>query len=223
MKTQMRTFSQRPNCTVAITKDDTLLNRERSDHLPKPLISPSGNRTMPSAPLKHPAALQGNDEKGVTSVVSIDGINIDMEAIENEISELYVQIKSVSATLKRTQAEVKTTRALLAERLYYLHEALASPGRGGKWTQRLKQMGVPHTTGDRLVAHHKTLLAPTRNQPTGLVSETTAGEIIALVKRMNPMLKAKLTSSVAIEWFVDEVRRVYMPSNDKDFGMLFAE
>ena len=75
-------------------------------------------------------------------------------------------------------------------------------------------MGVPHTTGNRLVARHKALLAQTRNQPTGLVRETTAGEIIALVKKMNPMLKAKLTSSVAIEWFVGEVRRVYtVPKN----------
>ena len=90
------------------------------------------------------------------------------------------------------------------------------PKRSGKWTQRLKQMGVPHTTGDRLVARHKTLLVPTRNQPTGLVSEITAGEIIALVKKMNPMLKGKLTSSVVIEWFVDEVRRVYMVTKNID-------
>ena len=60
-------------------------------------------------------------------------------------------------------------------------------------------MGVPHTTGDRLVARHKALLAQTRNQPTGLVSRITADEVIALVKRMNPILEAKLRSCAAIE------------------------
>ena len=130
-----------------------------------------------------------------------------IEVVEEEIAQLYVQSRNESTALRKGRKELQATRARLAERLYHLHEILSTPGRKGKWSERLEVLRIPHSTGDRLVASHRAILALDSNQPTGLISEPTVDDICRLFKKITPLRKSKLTTSAAVCWFRDEVDR----------------
>ena len=121
-------------------------------------------------------------------------------AVENSLSEeigaLWDEHVRVAGAKKATAQELRALRASLAEKLYEMKLLLSRPGRGGQWRGWLSTVGIPRSTGDRLVERHGESLGETaKNVPSESISPQQESE--RLVQSMMPRLRRSLTSKDA--------------------------
>jgi hypothetical protein len=78
--------------------------------------------------------------------------------VESRLSEevicLWGEHIRAAGQKKASAAELRVLRAQLAERLYQMKTLLSRPGRGGGWRSWRSTVGIPRSTGDRLVERH---------------------------------------------------------------------
>ncbi len=91
-----------------------------------------------------------DDKEKVTSGTKIPEDRRET-ALAGKIKELWSSQKMKGASLRRRRVELDTLRNSLAERLQTYKDLLARTGRGGKWTEFLRQANISRTMADRYV------------------------------------------------------------------------
>jgi hypothetical protein len=100
----------------------------------------------------------------------------------------------------------------LAERLHTYKDFLARTGRGGKWTEFLRQANISRTTADRYVEKWKLSTSPKpEKRPSGAFNEPSKEEIADVVKKLRPRLVRVLTTN-SVAQFLTELAAALQPS-----------
>jgi hypothetical protein len=134
-------------------------------------------------------------------------------ALSTEIVELWSSHKTKSSSLSDRRVELQTLRNTLGELLSSYKELLARTGRGGKWTEFLRQEKIPRATADRYVNRWKLSNSPQlENRLSESISEPTREEIVSLVKKLKPRLGRVLTTQDSVALFMAELTTALQPS-----------
>ena len=135
-------------------------------------------------------------------------------AFENEtvlsvkITTLWDRHVGLQRNAQGTREELREIRAGLGNALFGMKILLASPGRGGKWSEFLRQRNIARATGDRLVRAHQLSLRPP-NCLTDSISETPEMAARALIRKLWPRLRAVLTTHEHVFCFVRDLSALY--------------
>src|SRR5208283_273953 len=123
-----------------------------------------------------------------------------------EVAPLWGEHVRVAGARKSTTAELRLLRARLAERLYEMKALLCQPGRGGQWRGWLSTVGIPRSTGDRLVERHAEILGVTASN---LLTEAIAPEeqVEKLIQVIMPRLRQVLVNPEMAYQFVCALTR----------------
>jgi hypothetical protein len=133
-------------------------------------------------------------------------------ALANEIKELWSSQKRKGASLRRSRVELETLRSSLAERLHTYKDLLARTGRGGKWTEFLRQANISRTTADRYVEKWKLSTSPKPEKRTsGAFNVPSTEEIAQMVKKLTPKLAHVLTTPESIAAFMTGLAAALQP------------
>jgi hypothetical protein len=134
-------------------------------------------------------------------------------ALADEIKELWSSQKRKGASLRRSRVELETLRSSLPERLHTYKDLLARTGRGGKWTEFLRQANISRTTADRYVEKWKLSTSPkAEKRPSGAFNEPSKEEITDMVKKLRPKLVRVLTTPDSVALFMTELVAALQPS-----------
>jgi hypothetical protein len=180
---------------------------------PNPISGTEAAKRDLAATSKHGDVLQASDtnlnfnedKENVTSGV---GIPEDRQetALADEIKELWSSQKRKSASLRRSRVELETLRNSLAERLNTYKDLLARTGRGGKWTEFLRQANISRTTADRYVEKWKlSTSAKPEKRTSGAFNVPSKEEIADMVKKLRPKLVRVLTTPDSVALFMNEL------------------
>jgi hypothetical protein len=151
------------------------------------------------------------DNKNLTSAA---GVPEDRQetTLAGEIKELWSSQKGKVSSIRRSRAELEKLRNKLAERLYEYKHLLARTGRGGKWTEFLRQEGIPRASADRHVEKWKRSKFP---EPEKRLTEASNGpskeEIAQMVKKLTPKLARVLTTPDSMALFMTELAAALQP------------
>jgi hypothetical protein len=133
-------------------------------------------------------------------------------ALADEITELWSSQKRKSLSLRRSRHELETMRISLSNRLYEYKHLLARTGRGGKWTEFLREQNIPRTTADRYVEKWKRSTSPNLEKRTdGAINGPTKEEIAQMVKKLTPKLVLRLTTPDSVNLFMAELGSALQP------------
>src|SRR5208283_5152486 len=143
--------------------------------------------------------------------------------LAEEVAALWGEHVRVAGARKSTTAELRLLRARLAERLYEMKALLCQPGRGGQWRGWLSTVGIPRSTGDRLVERHAELLGvATENVLTGAIS--TAAEVEKLIKAAVPRLRRVLsTPQMAYQYVVGVIKEFDLSCEATEGGVILRQ
>jgi hypothetical protein len=68
-----------------------------------------------------------------------------------QISQLWSSQRKKTSSLRHSRRELDKLRSDLSEKLFDYKKVLVRTGRGGKWTEFLRQQNIPRATADRYV------------------------------------------------------------------------
>jgi hypothetical protein len=212
-----------------------------NQHKPSPVTADSGSqsRSMPGNPVSDPSAnpASGSEKNlaptskrsDVPQASAATGLNLNVDnenltsaagvleahqetALADEIKELWSSQKGKMSSIRRSRVELEKLRNKLAERLYEYKHLLARTGRGGKWTEFLRQEGIPRASADRHVEKWKLSKFP---EPEKRLTEASNGpskeEIAQMVKKLTPKLARVLTTPDSIALFMTELAAALQP------------
>jgi hypothetical protein len=131
---------------------------------------------------------------------------IDTEAeakLSSEIVELWVKHKDGKTAARRTRAELKTLKLLLAKKLHRMKKLLVGTGRDGDWASFLRAQHLPVSSADRYVAQHEKTLAPPDEKL--LTEELSVEEVCKLAHKGLAKLCRVLTTQELVYAYVREL------------------
>jgi hypothetical protein len=162
---------------------------------------------------KTPTPLTHHDrvEEPTSVVVTPDDIQKET-ALAGEISELWSSHQGQQSSLRRSRGELQQLRTKLAERLYEYKNLLARTGRGGRWTEYLRQTNISRTTADRYIEKWKASSSPRpAKRPSGAIDEPTNEEIAEMVKNLRPKLQRLLPTPNSVALFLTALAAALHP------------
>lgn len=148
-------------------------------------------------------------------------------AVENRLTEevnmLWTEHIRAAGAKRATTSELRQLRARLAERLFEMKALLCRPGRGGEWRGWLSTVGIPRSTGDRLVERHAEILGVgTGNVLTE--AATPEEEVAKLIKALVPRLRRVLTSpQLAHQYVVGLIGEFGLEHETTESGILLRQ
>jgi hypothetical protein len=126
------------------------------------------------------------------------------EAIAYRISRMWETHRSMEGSVKDSKRELRALGKTLGEALFYMYMKvlLDKPGRNGKWSEFLREMKIPRTSGDRLVAAYERSLNRAVNCTEGAIQSPTQDEVRKLCSAVWSRASRRLTTPDSVFWFI---------------------
>jgi hypothetical protein len=141
------------------------------------------------------------------------------EALEREsalvgsIVALWSSQHKKGSFLRKTRDDLASLRRSLAQGLHDYKKLLARTGRGGKWTEFLRQNNIPRASADRYVKRWERELAPMpESSSSDAFKVPTKEEIAGLIKKLKPRLIGVLTTPDSVAQFMAELAVALKPN-----------
>lgn len=130
----------------------------------------------------------------------------------DEIHDLWSIHDEKNGALRGGRRELKELRAKLGQHLSEYKKLLVGSGRGGKWSQYLRQAKIPKSSADRYVTNWEMAHSPkTGNVLSEEITEPSTETIAALVKKLKPQIVRALTTPDSISLFLAELEAELKP------------
>jgi hypothetical protein len=166
---------------------------------PVPLAPAPGVTASEKAP--RPATTPTVDDPLPTPIDSESETNLTAEIVK-----LWGDHKNGNANVRRTRAEIKSLRLVLAGKLHTMKAILVRTGRGGGWASYLRTQKLPLASADRYVAEHEAKTTePEKKLLNEEQKEPTVDEVRQLARKMLPKVSRVLTTQELVYEFVHEL------------------
>jgi hypothetical protein len=159
-----------------------------------------------TSPGKHPAK-----RKRFVYQATPEGAEAEASLYE-EIEGLWSIHKEKDGALRGGRRELKELGAKLGPYLSEYKKILVGSGRGGKWSEFLRELKIPKATADRYVNKWELAQAPKAgNVLNEEITEPSTETIAALVKKLKPQIVRALTTHHSISLFLAELEAELKP------------
>jgi hypothetical protein len=216
MEKQMPDFEPQvvlPTTVVANSVTAPPIDKPTQKRMPSPVNRPFSAHSVgaknftgsPDGPQQASACLDKRPESSAGGIVAAEPpkpVTEEEIAQIKQIALLWSSNQSGNKKARRDREELALIRKDLSKSLYAFKTLLTRTGRGGKWSQFLRDAKMPLATADRYAKKWEESLSPKGKLLSEELSEPTTASITKLVSRLKPKLARTLTTQQAVAEFL---------------------